>query len=73
MTKAEIVVQLYSVWLKNWFDLNKTSAWPSQNVRTQALNTIIKDSDLIVEKMEAHERETTASYQPLASEDGRPF
>ena len=76
MTENELVatytVELYKVWLKNWFELNKnSSSWPSKGARELAINRAKANAQEIVDTF--NKRPDNEAYKEMAPEDGRPF
>ena len=77
MTENELVanytLELYKVWLKNWFELNKnSSSWPSKGARELAINRAKANAQEIVETFNKRQA-NGEDYKEMAPEDGRPF
>lgn len=72
--RAHIFTELYSVWLKNWFDLNKvSSAWPSPSMRNKALASISKDVDAMMAQIKQNKNAASNHGYTVDSQDNTPF
>jgi len=72
--RAHIITELYGVWLKNWFDLNKVSAaWPSPSMRNKALVSIAKDVDAIMNLNKQLKNAAESHGYAMEPSDDRPF